>query len=436
MAKTHRQNLTQLKGNRLQIYTRGDTGAAWWHARTPNPNGRGYLTKGMKTTDQATAISKADEWYDNLQSRIDQGLIIKPRSVDQVCDIYIKELEEEIQRGDRPARHLKDYKTLVEKYVRPYFRQRKMDAIRQKDVDEFIRWRKNYYISGPGSKVKTVTYKRQQRNGLRTITRPAPKPPSTSESALGTVATVLRGVFDTAVRHDAMLEANVPSIKNSKRKAGAQRSTRRPAFSDDDYKRLTVYMRQWCKSGRDDAQNQRRKLLRDYVLFLVSSGLRPGTETDNLLWQHVSEFTGTDRKQYLQISVTGKTGTRTAVPMERAKDYLDRIKQRQIAQTGVEPLGSQHVFATPDGNHVAHDSLRPIFCSLLAEMNMETDNTGNRYTLYSCRHTYATFRLMRGEVEIKALAENMGTSVLMIDQHYGQVKTMQAAGMLTRLAKS
>jgi integrase len=121
--------------------------------------------------------------------------------------------------------------------------------------------------------------------------------------------------------------------------------------------------------------------------------------------------------------------------MERAKTYLDRIKERQIAATGAEPPPSQHVFATPDGKHVAHDSLRPLFCSLLAEMNMETDNTGNRYTLYSCRHTYATFRLMRGEVEIKTLAENMGTSVQMIDQHYGQVKTMQSAKMLMRLSK-
>jgi integrase len=69
-------------------------------------------------------------------------------------------------------------------------------------------------------------------------------------------------------------------------------------------------------------------------------------------------------------------------------------------------------------------------------MNMETDNNGDRYVLYSCRHTYATFRLMNGEVEIKTLAENMGTSVLMIDQHYGQIKMMQAAGMLTRLAKN
>jgi hypothetical protein len=400
----HRNNLTQLKGNRLQIYTRGDTSAVWWHARTRDPNGRGYLTKSMKTTDQAAAIRKAEAWHDNLQFQIDQGLTIKPRSVDQVCDIYIKELEEDIQRGDRPKRHLKDYKTLIEKYVRPYFRQRKVDAIRQRNVDEFIRWRKNYYVTGPGSKVKTVTYKRQQRNGIRTITRPAPKPPSTSESALGTLATVLRGVFDTAVRHDAMLEANVPSIKSAKRKAGAKKSTRRPAFDKPEYDRLVTYMRSWCKTGRDDAQNQRRMLLRDYVLFLVNSGLRPGTETDALLWKHISEFTGTDRKQYLKISVTGKTGTRTVVPMERAKDYLDRIKQRQITATGAEPPASQHVFATPDGKHVSHDSLRSPFCSLLAEMNMETDNNGDRYVLYSCRHTYATFRLMNGEVEIKTLA--------------------------------
>ena len=33
--------------------------------------------------------------------------------------------------------------------------------------------------------------------------------------------------------------------------------------------------------------------------------------------------------------------------------------------------------------------------------------------------TYATFRLMNGEVEIKTLAKNMGTSVPMIDLHYG-----------------
>jgi hypothetical protein len=32
---------------------------------------------------------------------------------------------------------------------------------------------------------------------------------------------------------------------------------------------------------------------------------------------------------------------------------------------------------------------------------------------------------MNGEVEIKTLAENMGTSVLMIDQHYGHSRLLE-----------
>lgn len=431
----HRLNLTQIKGNRLQIYTRSDTAQPWWQARTRDPNGRGYLIKTMKTTDKAAAISKACQWYDDLQLRIVNGQIVKPRSVAQVCDLYIKELEEDVLRGDRPERHLKDYQTLVDKYVRSYFEGRKIDTVRQKDVDAFIRWRQNYYVTGPGSMITTVSYQRKQRSGVKTIVRPARKPSTTSESALGTLATVLRGIFATAVRHDAMLEANVPVITVAKRKTGARKTNRRPAFDKPDYDRLVTFMRSWCKQGRNQIEVNRRHLLRDYVLFLVSSGLRPGTETDNLLWQHISTFKGTDQKQYLQVSVTGKTGQRVVVPMDRANGYLDRIKDRQTKATGQLPAPSQPVFSMPDGSPVRHDSLRQLFAKLLDDMGMQTDSQGNPYTLYSCRHTYATFRLLNGEVELKTLAQNMGTSVVMIDRHYGQVKTQLAAKALTRLAR-
>ena len=243
----HRQNLTQLKGNRLQIYTRSDTQQLWWQARTRDPKGRGYLTKSLKTTDSATAMHRAAAWYDDIQTKIGQGLVIKPRSVAQVCDLYIKELEEDVLRGDRPKRHLKDYRTLVDKYVRAFFTGRKMDSIRQKDVEAFVRWRQNYYVTGPGSKVETVTYTRRQSNGVKTVKRPAPKPSTTSHSALGTLATVLRGIFATAVRHDAMLEANVPVVTVAKRTTGAKKTGRRPAFDKTEYDRLITFMRTWCR---------------------------------------------------------------------------------------------------------------------------------------------------------------------------------------------
>ena len=42
------------------------------------------------------------------------------------------------------------------------------------------------------------------------------------------------------------------------------------------------------------------------------------------------------------------------------------------------------------------------------------------------RHTYATFRLSEG-VDVYILAEQMGTSVKMIEQHYGHVNTIKHA---------
>ena len=42
------------------------------------------------------------------------------------------------------------------------------------------------------------------------------------------------------------------------------------------------------------------------------------------------------------------------------------------------------------------------------------------------RHTYATLRLQEG-VDVYFLAEQMGTSVHMIESHYGQVNTVKHA---------
>jgi len=45
---------------------------------------------------------------------------------------------------------------------------------------------------------------------------------------------------------------------------------------------------------------------------------------------------------------------------------------------------------------------------------------------YCFRHTYATIRLQEG-VDVYFLAEQMGTSVHMIEQHYGHVNTIKHA---------
>jgi site-specific recombinase XerD len=47
-------------------------------------------------------------------------------------------------------------------------------------------------------------------------------------------------------------------------------------------------------------------------------------------------------------------------------------------------------------------------------------------TVYSLRHTYASQSILAG-MNLKLLAENMGTSILMLEEHYGKfiAKTKQ-----------
>jgi integrase len=57
---------------------------------------------------------------------------------------------------------------------------------------------------------------------------------------------------------------------------------------------------------------------------------------------------------------------------------------------------------------------------------------GKERTLYSLRHYYATMALTYERMSIYTLAKHMGTSVTMIEQHYGHVllrkKAHQIAG--------
>jgi integrase len=55
---------------------------------------------------------------------------------------------------------------------------------------------------------------------------------------------------------------------------------------------------------------------------------------------------------------------------------------------------------------------------------------GQNRTLYSLRHTYATFELLRGGTDMHTLSKQMGTSVKMIEQHYGHLKPAQKADVI------
>ena len=64
--------------------------------------------------------------------------------------------------------------------------------------------------------------------------------------------------------------------------------------------------------------------------------------------------------------------------------------------------------------------------TLLIDSRLLLSSSGKRRSTYCFRHTYATFRLTEG-VDVYFLAKQMGTSVKMIEDHYGHITPVKNA---------
>ena len=87
----------------------------------------------------------------------------------------------------------------------------------------------------------------------------------------------------------------------------------------------------------------------------------------------------------------------------------------------------EYVFRTRDGSRVK--DWHGAFEILMKESGLLYDIEDQRRTLYSLRHTYATFELMKG-MDIHLLAKQMGTSIGMIEKHYSHLTLRMSAEIL------
>ena len=70
--------------------------------------------------------------------------------------------------------------------------------------------------------------------------------------------------------------------------------------------------------------------------------------------------------------------------------------------------------------------------SIIDASGVGFDDKGNRRTIYSLRHTYATFQLVNNNVDMHTLAKQMGTSILMLEKHYSHLTPRLRKDVLTR----
>ncbi|MBT4017916.1 MAG: site-specific integrase [Alphaproteobacteria bacterium] len=469
---------THSRDGNVYIYARSNGPNYYCQLKKPDTNR--WVQRSTGKRNKAEALRAAERLYDEMAFLHSRGYSTTPTDFSKVCDLYLRELEQERvdhEKSDGKAGRnpidLKTYAMTVERYIKPYFLNKPIDNISAPDIQQYVDWRRCYWLDGPG---KDVEFQEYMRAG-KVVKKPINHVPA-KDGALSTSVLVLRDIFKCAVRHKFLDESRAPKIEFVKAKPANGNLQAKPAFTTAKFQELLEYLPGWClQSSRDPHLRNftdRRLLLWDMIELIANTGMRPGTETDYLQWKHI-EFYKDKRGmgQEVQddpyqignprVSISlpkGKNGARPTTGNIDAASALLRIQRRYSDyQNGltVKPSYYEHmlggktewlrtgwikpvamnadmpVSALPNGQFVSEDSLRQTFERLMRDFGTTHDDAGRHFTPYVLRHSYITWQLQAGSMTIHDIAKQVGNSVAVIEKFYDKVNVVNVAHRQKRI---
>jgi integrase len=372
----------------ISIFQR--TSSSIWQCRFKLPNGQWHrLSTGSSDEAQAqlVAVKLAHQWA----AREQLGLPIRRPTFGTIAREVKQALEQSLAAHHGKVVYQDDI-TVLDKYLIPFFGPHRFEDITSDQLSEFDRWRET-----------------QSRRALFV-------------STMRTHAAAFNRVTDAA-RERGLLPINRPPPTLS---VSGERGKVRPGFDRGEIDHLLGYIVDWAQTGRLSIEREIRPLLRDYVEFLLFTGVRHGTEARRLEWRHLQWHVDGERR-YLRIWVSGKTGPRYLIAKSGAVEALDRLASRNLGlplEQAIDQRAPGKVFVCGSG-YEPYD-LRGSFRRLMRDSGLLKDTGNDTRTLYSLRHTYATFALQDG-ISIHTIARQMGTSVKMLERHYSKLTPMMNA---------
>lgn len=381
------------KEGAIHLSVRSDYKKPTWFCRLKIPGAKGYIFRSTRTADDHAAYAFAENLYNQMLVRSLSGSTPNAKRLGIVLEAYTRHLE--------PDHHRESIhnKLLLIKRITPFLRSKTVD-----EVDTAL-------ISAIISELTQLSSKK--RLSPNTVRR---------------ISSDLKHFLNWAVDQGYLTAVpRFPKVAGDK--------ARRAHFDDADWRKLVRYLREFVKV-ENRAVRRDRMMLRDYVLILGNTGIRIG-EAETLKWRDLRQIDGDEGKPpNIVLSVSGKTGNREVIARTAdVKTYFKRILELRQAELATEGQPNPAIdtesliFCHPDGSPIK--SFKKSFRSLLKAAGVEKDSQGNVRTLYSLRHTYATFRLHSG-VNHYTLAKNMGTSVTMLEQYYGHTSNITSASELTK----
>ncbi|MFN7191102.1 MAG: hypothetical protein ACK5U4_06675 [Rhodospirillales bacterium] len=247
------------------LYLRPETARPILYYRIKVAGIEGYERRSTGTTNIDDAKRIAEDRYSELIYLRKNGRRAASRKFEFVAGEWLKHAQNK----------KKEYQ--VNYGLMPFFRDFEIGEIKPLHIHEWKEWRG----------------KQAQAQQERILTNPRRRRPEAiikpRRSDFGIHAQihnykVLNQIMQFAYTREYITKNELPEVSQLFK---GIKNKRRPAFTEDQIKRILEELPNWAESGRSTTRRFQRERLRHIVMFLIYSGIRPGTEYQNMKWGQV-----------------------------------------------------------------------------------------------------------------------------------------------------
>lgn len=417
-----------------------------WYMRLKIGGRKGYVTRSTKLTMYEDAYEFAKSELLRLQQAARLGHSFDEYTFEKHWNDWY---ERNLRNGTWQEARARWHKMYFNRYFKDYFSNADKSSIPLNDITSqfaagYWDWRKGYWSTDKAAKLQSYNPKRRGAKTLGTANAkkmPALKTLQMEQSALNQIF------------FDAMERGRMQQIVKMRVAATDKTPSRRAGF---DTGRENLVLVRNLRSYRDcvgrfasEGLNAWHKLHRAqlsyFIMFLLHSGLRVG-EAREMRWSDIKfdiEVEGEEERiAEVRVSKATKKGQARFVQTQPAAN--NALKEwRKVSPHAAKNdwvwFGQQH---DADGKATQVGDLNKSFQQYLRAIEFDgrqdgllNDRDGDRRSLYSLRHTYATLRLEKGDVSVYDLSLNMGCKVKQIETHYSHVVSKQRRQQITRTVR-
>lgn len=417
-----------------------------WYMRLKIGGRKGYVTRSTKLTLYEDAYEFAKSELLRLQQAARLGHSLDEYTFEKHWNDWY---ERNLRNGTWADERARWHKMYFNRYFKDYFSNSDSSSMLLNDINSqyaagYWDWRKGYWSTANAAKLQTYNPKRRGAKTLGTANAkksPALKTMQMEQSALNQIF------------YDAFERGRMQQVFKMRVASKDKTPSRRAGFdTGSEYLVLVRNLRSYrdcvgrfASEGLNAWHKLHRAQLSYFVMFLLHSGLRVG-EAREMRWSDVKldeEVEGEDERIVeVRVSKATKKGQMRFVQAQAGANNALKEWRKMSPHTAASDwvwFGQQH---DADGKATQVGDLNKSFQQYLRAIEFDgrqdgllNDRDGDRRSLYSLRHTYATLRLEKGDVSVYDLSINMGCKVKQIETHYSHVVSKQRRQQITRTVR-